>query len=145
MSGALFAILTLLIMAVSMPAHAASITIDQCGSCGNPGQGLQIVTTGVNPGDFMAIGLVNTTFSYNPAPVASGGQGPIISIDASVDKNLTISQNNPFTASIGNGFRPLIEQDGKFYMASVSVTILDTGAVPVTSISSGYLLKRGRR
>src|SRR5262249_4257121 len=123
----LLAIPMLLIIALSLPAHAIpSISITQCANSGDPsGHGLQIILHGGTAGDFVAFGLVNITFSYNPAPVASGGQGPITSIDTSVDKNLTISQSNPFNVSFNNGFRPLIEQDGKFYMASVDVTLLD--------------------
>jgi len=61
----------------------------------------------VEPNSFGAVGLVNNSFQYNPLT-----QGIVSSIDASVDKNLTVSGPNTF--------RPLIEQDGVFYLAAIA-------------------------
>jgi hypothetical protein len=97
------------------PANTA--TFAQCASCGNPGQALQLTLTepnggGTGPaGNSILTGIVNSTFTYNP-----GTQGAITSISASVDKDLT---DNVFT-SLGNFFRPLIEQDGNFYAAAIA-------------------------
>ena len=90
---------------------AASITPSQCSSCGNPGQALQIIAWLPNAGDKVAEGFVNNTFTYDPST-----QGAITSIDASVDKDLSADQNFNST----NTFRPLIEQNGIFYMAAIS-------------------------
>jgi hypothetical protein len=91
----------------------ASLAYNQCASCGNPGSGLQLIVTYVpGPGGTAAVGLANTTFSYDPLT-----QGAILSINASVDKDLT--DNYPFGGVFGNTFHPLIEQDGNFYIASI--------------------------
>ena len=107
-------LLVLFAAGLSKPALATSITFGQCASCGNPGQGLQVISHDLNPGAIADIAFVNNTFSYDPSV-----SGPISSIDVSVDKNISISQATPFTASIGNNFRPLIKQDGNFYLATV--------------------------
>jgi hypothetical protein len=52
---------------------------------------------------------VNSTFSYDPLT-----EGAILSIDASVDKDLTSA------ATLGNTFRPMIEQDGNYYLAAIA-------------------------
>jgi hypothetical protein len=65
----------------------------------------------VEPNSFGAVGFVNNTFQYNPLT-----QGAVSSIDVSVDKNLTT--NPPVGGS--NTFRPLIEQDGVFYLAAIT-------------------------
>lgn len=93
-----------------------TITPSQCASCGNPGNALHISSDFGNT--ISQIGVVaqafaNTNFSYDPSLL-----GPILSISASVDKNEIIdvtSTNPPFS----NTFRPLIEQDGNFYMAAI--------------------------
>jgi hypothetical protein len=91
----------------------ATLAYDQCASCGNPGSGLQLIVTFVpGAGGTAAVGLANTTFSYDPLT-----QGAIQSINASVDKDLT--DNYPFGGVFGNTFRPLIEQDGNLYMAAI--------------------------
>jgi len=59
----------------------------------------------------MALGFVSDAFSYDPS-----AEGTIDSTDASVSKdistNLTAFPGFPF----GNGFRPLIEQGGDFFL-----------------------------
>jgi hypothetical protein len=110
-----------------------SFSVDQCASCGNPGAGLQFnATFPVGPGGTAAVGLANTTFSYDPLT-----QGAILSINASVDKNFT--DNYPFTAVAGNTFRPLIEQDGNFYIAAIP------GPGVTTPGSTGYNTISGSR
>jgi len=91
---------------------------DQCSSCGNPAgptnTALQLEFTLPN-GGVTVFALVNSTFTYNP-----GTQGAIVSIDASVDKDITLSvPANPGNV-FGNAFRPVIEQDGTFYLAGIA-------------------------
>src|SRR5437762_14057776 len=62
---------------------ADTVSFNQCPSCGNPGQGLQVSVTLPSFSDLAGVALINNTFSYNPQT-----QGAITSIDASVDKNL---------------------------------------------------------
>lgn len=100
-------------------AGATLIAGSQCsGLCGNPDPALQIDTyfgdTTLSLGS-ADLGFVNTTFSYDPST-----QGAILSITASVDKNLTVDVT-PTTASgtLGDTFRPLIYQDLTFYLAAI--------------------------
>ena len=92
-----------------------------CATCGNPGSAVDIRATepygdttsepfGGGP-SFSLIGIVNSAFSYNPLT-----QGPIATISASVDENITGNAVGP----LENYFRPLIEQDGKFYAAAIA-------------------------
>jgi len=100
----------------------ASVTTTQCPGCGDPGDGLKIVAdypTGIGAN---ASGYVNNTFSYDPET-----QGDILSITASVDKDLTTTFAANSSSPFGNTFRPLIEQDGNYYLA----------AIPGPSLSSG--------
>jgi hypothetical protein len=94
------------------------LTYDQCPTCGNPsGPGntaLQILFNMPN-GGASVFGLLNNTFSYSPAT-----QGDIISIDASVDKNISLSvPANPANV-FSNTFFPFIEQDGTYYIAGIA-------------------------
>jgi hypothetical protein len=58
---------------------------------------------------------LNDTFSYSPAT-----QGDITSIDASVDKNISLSiPANPANV-FSNTFFPFIEQDGTYYIAGIA-------------------------
>ncbi len=101
-----------------------TIVGSQCTSCGNPGDALQIVANLPNgqPStlDQGIQGFVNNTFSYDPST-----QGAINSINASVDKNLAL---NIADSDFPSSFRPLIEQDGNFYLAGISGPMLVTGA-----------------
>lgn len=90
-----------------------TVSFAQCPTCGNPGQALQIHET-FNSFSFEAIGFINNTFAYNPLT-----QGAISTIDVSVDKNIIIDVNPNPTATRGNTFRPLIEQDFIFYLATI--------------------------
>jgi hypothetical protein len=86
-----------------------TVSFTQCSTCGNPGQALQIMITLPAAGDLGVVGFINNTFAYNPAT-----QGAIATIAASVDKILILNQPFGF-----NTFRPLIEQDGLFYLAAI--------------------------
>ena len=104
----------------SNPANAM-LTFSQCSSCGNPGQALQIIASLFS--ESLAIGFVNSTFTYNPAI-----QKPVVSINVSVDKDLSFNQ----TETVNSVFHPLIEQDGIFYLATISGPSL-------TGTTTGYL------
>ena len=83
----------------------------QCASCGNPGTAMQL-TFNEPSGVAVSIGMINTTFSYDP-----GTQGAITTIGAGVDKQF----DNPYSdVSFGNYFRPLIEQNGNFFAAAIT-------------------------
>jgi len=100
--------------AVFTSAAGMSVTPSQCASCGAPGSALQVVmhvpATGLG-----AIGFFNNSFTYNP-----GTQGAILSISAAVDKLLALTTGTPGTGTFGNTFRPLIEQDGMFFLAAIA-------------------------
>ena len=111
-------------LAFQYASDASNSTLSEgpCANCGNPsGPGLQFIANFAanaagNPNNSNTLpqatfGVVDT-FNYNPST-----QGAITSIDASVDKNFMTSENS---AGIGNSFRPLIEQDGNFYLALIS-------------------------
>jgi hypothetical protein len=93
------------------PANTIGYSI--CAACGDPGAALAFSITEPNGGgagfsNAVGIGVVNSAFTYDPA-----AQGAIASIAASADKDFTVS-----AGAFNNGFRPLIEQDGKFYGAA---------------------------
>jgi len=79
-----------------------------------------------------ALGLVNGTFSYDPLT-----QGAIISITASVKKDLTTSYTNGPSFHTFNTFRPLVEQDGNYYFATISGPTLTSGTTTGYNIISG--------
>lgn len=91
-----------------------TIVAAQCAACGLPGSAVQF-TASFNTAPvatvFVAMGLANTTFSYNPLT-----QGAIASIDASVSKNIFTDFAG---TGFGNSFRPLILQNGIYYLALV--------------------------
>ena len=70
------------------------------------------------------------TFTYDPST-----QGAITSISASVDKDFTLN----ITAGYGNTFRPMIEQDGNYYVAGIAGPVLSgpgtTGFVTISNAS----------
>jgi hypothetical protein len=109
----------------------------QCASCGNPNQALQLIineTTGGGTFNSTEVltGILNTTFVYNPST-----QGAITQISASVDKDFTVNVNLGF----GNTFRPMIEQDGNFYVAAISGPVLNgPGTTGFDTISNGSLV-----
>jgi hypothetical protein len=104
----------------------ATASFNQCASCGNPGQALQFLASGLLT-DVLAIGFVNN-LTYDPTT-----QGAIASIDFSVDKNIVFNQ----VVVSSNTFRPLIEQDGIFYMAAIPGPDINNAT------TSGYLTFSG--
>jgi hypothetical protein len=109
-------------------------SITQCPTCGTGGtQGLQAqVTFGTaatgNPNNANSLpqatfAIAENLFVYNPST-----QGGILSINASVNKDFSSTENS---MGIGNSFRPFIEQGGNFYLAMISGPLLngpgDTG------------------
>jgi hypothetical protein len=83
------------------------------------------------------LGFLNNTFAYNPLT-----QGAILSIDASTDKNIiTNAPQLPPGQFYTNTFRPLIEQDGMFYLASIAgPTFTHGGTTGFNTISqNGFL------
>jgi hypothetical protein len=96
-------------------AIGANIGATVCGNCGNPDGAIQgffnfTSASGVPPFSSDA-GMIDNLLSYNPAL-----QGAITSISVTADKNVTLTG---ITGGQGNGFLPVIEQDGKFYRASI--------------------------
>jgi len=97
-----------------------TLTAAQCPSCGNPGSALQFtVTFATTEPDLAALGEANTTFAYDPLT-----QGAITGINASVDKNFII---NTATTGSPNTFRPLILQDGTYYLGGIPGPTLVAG------------------
>jgi PEP-CTERM motif len=117
------------------------ISSGQCASCGDPiGPGntaLQVIFNFTQPvaGGVAVLGLVNSTFSYNP-----GTQGAIISIDASVDKNVILSVPANPSNTFGNTFWPLIEQDGVIYLSPISGPNFDGGTTGYLPLSQSGLV-----
>jgi hypothetical protein len=111
-----------------------STTFSQCSTCGNPGQALQIDMTLPTGSDTGAIGFADNTFSYNPST-----QGAILTIDASVDKNIITNIPIDPSDAFGNTFRPLIEQDGTFYLAAIAGPTFDGGTTGFNTISQSGL------
>jgi hypothetical protein len=92
-----------------------TLTADQCASCGHPGNALQLIGTFANgTAGHVDAGFVNNTFSYDPLT-----QGAINSISASVDKDLSTSYANNSSNPTLNTFRPMILQDGVYYLAAI--------------------------
>jgi PEP-CTERM motif len=114
-------------------ANTITISYGQCATCGpTGGPALQVLLQGLNVGDTAALALVDTAASYNPATITS--------IDASVDKNATFSQTTPFTGTFGNGFRPVVEQNGILYLLSPSIAggVFGSNTTASTSFTSGW-------
>ena len=90
-------------------------TSTECAACGDPnGPGntaLQLSISFPIGTSSVDLGFLNKSFSYDPLT-----QGAITSITASVDKDITLTSSS----GGGNTFHPLIEQDGIFYIASIS-------------------------
>ena len=98
-------------------AGGATLALSQCPVCGNSGTALDIVVT-VPSAAVPGIGgvlVINNTFLYDP-----GTQGAIQSISAGADKNLSEVADTSGPATVGNTFRPLIQQDGVYYLAAIS-------------------------
>ena len=93
-------------------------TYGQCISCGNPEQALEAIVSIPTPGGAF-VGFLNNTFVYNPQT-----EGAILSLTASVDKNLTLDRSTTYFASF---FYPLIEQSGNFYIAGIAGGTINSG------------------
>jgi hypothetical protein len=122
-------------------AHNSTLHEGRCTNCGDPGAGY-LITANFNsratgnpangPSDTLpqaTFGIIENSFTYNPST-----QGAITSINASVDKSFSTTENG---AGIGNTFRLLIEQDNNFYLASIVGSTVtgpgDTGYVPFSA------------
>ena len=89
----------------------AFIGVGECLTCGNPDSALRFVL--FYPGaSAAALGVVLNNTAYDP-----GVQGAINSLSISLQKNLTSTIVGPF----GNTIRPLIQQNGNYYLASMSL------------------------
>jgi hypothetical protein len=117
---------------------ALSIAGSQCAACGDPAKALQIAIMygDTSSTEGMAdLGFVNNTFSYDPLT-----QGAISSISASVDKDIDINLGPGPSFTFGNTFRPMIEQDGNFYLAAIPGPTFDGGDTGFLSLSSSGLV-----
>jgi hypothetical protein len=94
-------------------------TYNQCSNCGTPGQALQVLVSTPVTGGGASVGFVNGTFTYDPQT-----QGAIDSISTSVDKDLTLDR---ITTDFVSYFYPLIQQGGKFYIASIAGGTINSG------------------
>jgi hypothetical protein len=107
----------------------------QCPTCGQPDKGLRVRMKLPTAVDTAAVGFINNTFTYNPQT-----QGAIGSINASVDKNIItnipVNPNTNFT----NTFRPMIEQDGMFYLAAIAGPTFNGGTTGYNTISQDGLV-----
>ncbi len=116
--------------------EAVSITAANCSTCGSTGgEALQFVSTfgdTTTTEGLVDLGFVNNLFTYDP-----GTEGAISSITASVDKDLTITLTT--TGSFGNTFRPVIEQDGVFYLAAIPGPGLSGGSTGFNVLSQSGL------
>jgi len=89
----------------------ASVAVAQTASGGNPGSALEIqYSIPADPSFDSTLVFINPSFTYNPVV-----QGPIQTVDASLDRYLKLS--GPVTA---NTFRPAILQDGNYYEAVIN-------------------------
>jgi hypothetical protein len=104
-------------------ASGTTATGTVCTSCGNPGRAAFITIDAPTGNGSYARGAYNTLFTYNP-----GVSGALGSVSASVDKNegLTYASQDTFTG-FGNTFRPLIFQNGVYYLAAIAGPTLNTG------------------
>ena len=73
----------------------------------------------------------NNSFSYNPAT-----QGTIYSVSASVVKDLT---TNISATGLTNTFRPLIEQDGNFFLAAIAGSTWNSPTTGFVTLSQSGL------
>ena len=90
----------------------------QCITCGNPGQALEAIVSMPSPGGSF-VGFLNNTFVYNPQT-----EGAILSLIASVDKDITLDRS---TTDFASNFYPLIEQGGNFYIATIAGGTINSG------------------
>jgi hypothetical protein len=114
---------------------ATSIVPSNCSTCGNiGGPALQVVSTfgdTTTTNGTVALGFENNSFSYNP-----GTQGTIYSVSASVVKDLT---TNISATGLTNTFRPLIEQDGNFFLAAIAGSTWNSPTTGFVTLSQSGL------
>jgi hypothetical protein len=106
-------------------------TYGQCASCGNPGQALEAIVTIPTTAGGAFVGFLNDSFVYNPQT-----EGAIISLSASVDKDVTLNRN---TTDFTSYFYPLIEQGGNFYIATLTGGTINSGTTTGYETISGGL------
>jgi len=104
-------------------------TATQCATCGNLGNALEFfVIAPLIQEALYTQGFAGNAFIYNPQT-----QGPLASISASVDKNVTVD----FAANnFGSSFHPFILQNGIYYFASIPGAPLN---YPNGAGTTGYL------
>ena len=97
-----------------------TVTVQETAS-GNPGTAMEVLNTWSTPNiTFTTItGLINTTFLYNPST-----QGPIQSIDFSVDRYITLVGG---TLGGTNNGTVLLLQNGKYYFDQITGPALVAG------------------
>ncbi len=96
---------------------SAAVTNAQCTTCGVGGsQGLEIMAQLAGTSGFLiAEPIVSKLWIVDPSVV-----GTVTSIDASVEKELTVSGGSLPTGLVTtNTFRPLIAQGGNYYLATI--------------------------
>jgi hypothetical protein len=93
-------------------------TYGQCQSCGDPGQAFEAMVSIPASTGGAFVGFLNKIFVYNPA------EGAVLSLSASVDKDLTLNRS---TTDFASNFYPLIEQGGNFYIASIAGGTINSG------------------
>jgi len=94
-------------------------TYGQCQTCGHPGQALQVLVSIPVTAGGAFVGFLNNTFNYDPST-----QGAILSLSASVDKDLTLNQS---TTSFASFFYPLIKQGANYYIANLPGGTINSG------------------
>lgn len=110
------------------------VSWSQCPNCGHPAQALRIRMKLPTALDLGAVGFANNTFTYNPQT-----QGAIASIDASVDKKIITNIPVNSTTVFNNTFRPLIEQDGTFFLAAIPGPTFNGGNTRWNTLSQNGL------
>jgi hypothetical protein len=119
-------------------ASNGTISGAQCASCGNPGEALRFPASFGDTTQTSALsdlGFVNTTFLFDPST-----QGRIVSISASVDKDLSTDLTPLPGTLFGNTFRPMIGQGGLFYLAAIAGPLWSGGDTGFLTLSASPLL-----
>jgi hypothetical protein len=123
---------------------AASITVTQCASCGNPGSALDLnynINAGAGTNVVTITGEINKSWTYDPST-----QGAILGLDFSVDKFV----HTPAVNSVNTGI-PLLLQNGNYYLDfvfgptpkdqfnSISASNLQAGDFSLIDFSNGAI------
>lgn len=104
----------------------------QCASCGDPGQAMQTVFTASGAPEITAdeyVGVLNSTFTYNPAAAGSA----LMSLSASAD--VSDSESN-VGYSDDDQFAILIEQGGNYYFDQTFLTATGFNLVSLTNVTA---------